>query len=454
MVGAQTVSPNFLALSISRKAQGSSSNPPQPSPSHRADEQFRVASIPILLPKGCSRSHRQSAQVQAHYSRPNFDNKRNPVPPATSEAAKIPSFATSNSGCPAKARLAMKIDIVKPTPPITPTPKICRQPTLAGSDASPRLTASHDPQKMPMGFPTRRPNTIPSETGLVVAAAVPVPTATPFLTNFYLVAHNEWIGGLSHFWSLSLQEQFYLVWPVVLLVPRRVFPHAMILVIVGASVFRLQCILTGASEFSRWFLLPGSLDAFATGGLAAWVLRNKRASAVTLKIWEWPLFLAAVASLAFSRHLRYLPDTNPGTAAVELFECVFFGWLLLQLVEAPKSLASRALTFRPLIFVGKVSCGIFVFHTLVGVSLSPWVNDAGLNKTSDPFLRAAILAAISIIVAAASWLWMEQPLNRWVRTQDFAISKPWERGKAAIEQPRARISGPTDSVQLKANSTN
>ena len=49
----------------------------------------------------------------------------------------------------------------------------------------------------------------------------------------------------------------------------------MILVIVGASVFRLQCILTGASELSRWFLLPGSLDAFATGGLAAWILRNR-----------------------------------------------------------------------------------------------------------------------------------------------------------------------------------
>jgi len=187
-------------------------------------------------------------------------------------------------------------------------------------------------------------------------------------------------------------------------------------------------------------------DAFATGGLAAWILRNKRASAVTSKIWASPLFLAAVASLAFSRYLRYLPDTNPGTAAVELFECVFFGWLLLCLVEAPKSLASRALTFRPLIFVGKVSYGIFVFHTLVAISLSPWLKAAGLNETGYPFLRAAILAAISIAVAAASWHWMEQPLNRWVRNQEFDSSKSWERGKAAMNNLLARISDPTNLV--------
>ena len=98
------------------------------------------------------------------------------------------------------------------------------------------------------------------------------------------------------------------------------------------------------------------------------ILRNKRASAVTSKIWAWPLFLAAVASLTFSRYLRYLPDTNPGTAAVELFECVFFGWWLLQVVEAPKSLASRALTFRPLIFVGKVS---YEFSCSTPLLLSP-----------------------------------------------------------------------------------
>jgi len=267
-----------------------------------------------------------------------------------------------------------------------------------------------------------------------------------FLTNVYIVVNNEWIGSLSHLWSLSLQEQFYLVWPLILLVPRSLFPYAMLFVVIGAAAFRLGCILTGASEFARWFLLPGSLDTFATGGLAAWILQNRRAGAVTSRKWAGPLVCGAFASLAFSRYLRFLPDTNPGTAAVELFECIFFGWLLLCLVETPKSPASRALTFRPLIFVGKVSYGIFVFHTLVAVSMSHWLSAAGLNEVNHSFLRAAILAAISIAVAAASWHWMEQPLNRWVRNQEFDFSRSWERGKAAMSSLLTRLSGPTNSV--------
>jgi len=63
-----------------------------------------------------------------------------------------------------------------------------------------------------------------------------------------------------------------------------------------------------------------------------------------------------------------------------------------------------------------------------------------------PAERIPILAAISIVVAAASWHWMEQPLNRWVRTQDFDISRLWARGKAAMNTLVARIYGPTDSV--------
>ena len=119
----------------------------------------------------------------------------------------------------------------------------------------------------------------------------------------------------------------------------------MILVIVGASVFRLQCILTGASEFSRWLMLPGSLDAFATGGLVAWILRNKRASAVTSKTW----FVAAVScSGGFSGFFALLAvpaGYQPWHCGVELFECVFFGWLLLRLAGLRIGL-ERSITIR------------------------------------------------------------------------------------------------------------
>ncbi len=234
-----------------------------------------------------------------------------------------------------------------------------------------------------------------------------------FLTNMLMVWNNAWVGSLSHFWSLSLQEQFYLLWPMVLLVPRALFPYAMLIVALGAGAFRLGCIWTGVPEFARWFLLPSSLDAFAVGGLVAWMLRHGWGKIVNSPKWAGWFCIGAVAALVFSRYLRYLPDTHPGTAAVEWFECIFFCWLLLRLVGAPHSFAARALTLRPLIYVGKVSYGIYVFHALVSVALSGWLASMGLSHL--PFVRAVVLSGVSIAVAAASWRWIERPLGSWVR---------------------------------------
>ena len=236
-----------------------------------------------------------------------------------------------------------------------------------------------------------------------------------FLTNMLIVWNNAWVGSLSHFWSLSMQEQFYMLWPALLLVPRAFFPQAMLAVAISAGAFRLGCIWTGVPEFARWFLLPGSLDAFAVGGLAAWMHRHGWGRIVNSEKWSGLFCAGALAALAFSRYLRYLPDTHPGTAAVEWFECLFFCWLLLRLVGAPHSAAARALTLRPLVYVGKVSYGVYVFHALIAVALSGWLASVGLTATHFTFVRAVVLSGISIAVAAASWRWLEQPLGAWVR---------------------------------------
>ncbi len=262
-----------------------------------------------------------------------------------------------------------------------------------------------------------------------------------FLTNFLLVKTNQWVGSLSHLWSLSLQEQFYLLWPLVLVVPRSVFPAAMIAVVFGAAAFRFGCIVTGASEFSRWFLLPSSLDAFAVGGLVAWMLRYQKIDFMRAKRLALPLCVIALSSLAFSRYLRFLPGSNPATSMVEVFECVFFVWLLLRLVAVPNSLPSRALAFEPLIFVGKVSYGIFVFHALVATLISPLLVDIGLTGRGSFFPRIMILVAASIAVAAVSWHLLEQPLNRWVRGPAFSFNW-WMRGRETFADLRMWLSAP------------
>ena len=236
-----------------------------------------------------------------------------------------------------------------------------------------------------------------------------------FLTNFLVVYQSDWIGSLSHLWSLSLQEQFYILWTLILFVPPAFFVRTMLMIIVGAGGFRLTCILAGSSEYARWLLLPGSLDVFAIGGLVAWMTRHGNLEWMRSPKWQLPLTAAAVASLIFSRYLRFLPDTNPWTAAVEFFQCAFFLWLVLRLVAFPKSALTQVFQVTPLVLLGKLSFGIFAFHTLVGACAAPLL----VYLPDNHFCHATFLAALSIVAAIPSYFLLEQPMNRLAKQFDF-----------------------------------
>ena len=84
--------------------------------------------------------------------------------PATSDASKMPSLATSIRGPGGNARVAMNSAIVKPMPATSPTTRTPDHRTPDGSAASPERTASHETTIIPTGLPTTRPTTTPMST--------------------------------------------------------------------------------------------------------------------------------------------------------------------------------------------------------------------------------------------------------------------------------------------------
>lgn len=234
-----------------------------------------------------------------------------------------------------------------------------------------------------------------------------------FLSNFLVVFRAEWIGSLSHLWSLAVQEQFYLLWTLILFVPRSRFAQTMLILCLCALLFRTVCIVAGSSEFARWLLLPGSLDAFAVGGLAAWL--HQRGT----RLWVPPPALrhlplcAAIASLVLSRFLRFLPDTHLGTAWVEIFESAFFLWLLLHLLRTPSSRLAATFCWKPLVFLGRLSFGIFVFHTLIAVAVGRFFFFESLASGPRQLVYAGSLVVLSTLVAMASRTVLEAPVQQW-----------------------------------------
>lgn len=248
-----------------------------------------------------------------------------------------------------------------------------------------------------------------------------------FLSNMKMAVTGEWAASLSHLWSLAMQEQFYLVWPLLLLLPGRGLATVLLGICAFALGFRAACLALDVPTMIRWLTLPGSLDAFAMGGLLA--LNSRK---VNLRgMWVWAGSLLALACYLVSKSLRHLDGTgNPWMAFVETFEVLAFGWIILVLVRRPQGLLARALSSRPLAFLGTLSYGLFIWHMLVASALGPWLDVWGLTVQAALPARTLILLTASFFLAWLSWVAIEKPSIGWARrTADWlaeSLAAAWK----------------------------
>ena len=202
-----------------------------------------------------------------------------------------------------------------------------------------------------------------------------------------------------HFWSLSVEEQFYLVWPALILFltwrgggRRRVV--VALLVAVLAS-FALSLWLTDASPARAFYLLPTRVWQLGAGGLLALLLVAGTSRRAGLIAW---LGLGAIlfASVVLTPEMPY-----PGLAAL----LPTLGAVALLYGGSAPSGPLRALTSAPLRFLGKISYSLYLWHWPLLVLPVLW-----LERALSPIEVAAAVAA-SIAVAWLSWRFVEQPFR-------------------------------------------
>jgi len=233
-----------------------------------------------------------------------------------------------------------------------------------------------------------------------------------FLSNFFIVHLGYWPLAVSHFWSLSVQEQFYLIWPwLVLLLPRAWFLVACLLLIPLAQIFCGMVILLDAPAVTRWVLLPGCIDAFAYGALGAHLVQMEGAEKVFSGKRSFAVFGVALVFLVFGIVLRYEPEHSTALGFVEMFEGVFLVWMLAAVYFA-RGIMARLLGSRPLVAIGKISFGLYIYHIFVIILYDRIRDSAGWPLLPDP-LRVALLTSVSLAFAAASYRWIEQPVLVW-----------------------------------------
>jgi len=240
-----------------------------------------------------------------------------------------------------------------------------------------------------------------------------------FQANNYIAYLGYWPDSISHFWSLAVQEQFYLLWPaVVLALPKRWFVPAMAAFILFGLVFRIVCIVTAASTITRWVTIFGCIDSFAVGALIAYLKESKLLEKMRQLS---PTALFAMPLVAFScfflgRALMTLPENNVWLALTESFDAIFLAWLLAASLCGVKGCYALFLSWAPLVYLGRISYGIYVYHVFVIVLVSPLLLSWGLSENHGAFARLAILFTLTVAISSLSWHYLEQPFLAWKNT--------------------------------------
>jgi peptidoglycan/LPS O-acetylase OafA/YrhL len=99
-------------------------------------------------------------------------------------------------------------------------------------------------------------------------------------------------------------------------------------------------------------------------------------------------------------------------ATIDLFEAVFLGWVLAATAQGWRGPVGWILSLPPLVYIGKISLGVYLYHVLVNILLGPRLDAIGVGPASYNFVHVVILSGLSIAAAALSWHLLEKPLSR------------------------------------------
>jgi peptidoglycan/LPS O-acetylase OafA/YrhL len=251
-------------------------------------------------------------------------------------------------------------------------------------------------------------------------------------------------GPASHLWTLSVEEQFYLFWPLaILLLPRRtLIPFVVGAVLIGTVIHGTARI----ADSTAWSLTtPACLNFLATGALVAVcespACGSQMARERLLRIYLvlTGVIIAGCAVLWLVPFKNITLKLNIERALCQTMASVLFAWIIAKTAEGISGPFGRILRFGPAVYLGRISYGLYIYHQFVRWALEqhwPALLDRPGNSSANIAAIFAVRFLATVSIASISWFAFERPINDLKRFFPYFIRR--DAGAAAL--PTAAVS--------------